>query len=381
MTAPAAAPETPTDPVSRIQAIIEAEDAPEERSSDVRGADGRFAERPGTGGPEVEPEEGGPEEGELEPVEAKAEPDAEAEPDADPDADPAEAKPAEEPEEDEGVQTFDELAQALEIESDALAEHITVQDAEGKAVPLSTVLAEYRNQPAATAALAQVRQQEVDLSTERTELRGRHDQELNKVVALTQQLINSLGTEEPNWQQLKEDLDPDEYLSRRQEWSQRDAAVRASLAELDTQATSRDAEFEADRQRLTAKEVEQLKVAMPAWRDKTKAEPAMAAVAEYLQSKGFDEAEVNTMIDHRMVLVAWDAVQYQRIKKQRPAALKRVQLAKDKTAGRKAVPVGARQARVPKAAQRAKQARARLRKSGKVEDAAAVFDALIDGED
>jgi hypothetical protein len=43
--------------------------------------------------------------------------------------------------------------------------------------------------------------------------------------------------------------------------------------------------------------------------------------------------------------------------------------------------VGARQPRVPKAAQREKQARARLKRTGKVEDAAAVFDALIDGED
>jgi hypothetical protein len=373
MTAPAAASESPTDPVSRIQSIIEAADAPEEGRAEARGADGRYTERPGGGGEEIEPEEGGPEPAEAEAAEG-AEEGAEAEAEEGAEAEAEEGA-------EEGVQTFDELAQALEIEADVLAEHITVQDAEGNPVPLSTVLTEYRNQPAATAALAEVRQQEAALETERTELRGRHDQELNKVVALTQQLINSLGTQEPDWARLKEDLDPDEYLARRQDYAQRDAAVRASLAELNQQAAGRDGEFEQERARITQREVEQLKVAMPAWRDPKKAEPAMAAVAEYLQGRGFQEAEVNTMIDHRMVLVAYDAVQYQRIKKQRPAALKRVQLAKDKSAGRKAVTVGARQPRVPKAAQREKQARARLKRTGKVEDAAAVFDALIDGED
>lgn len=55
-----------------------------------------------------------------------------------------------------------------------------------------------------------------------------------------------------------------------------------------------------------------------------KAADNKAHLANYLRTEGFNDAEVNSIMDHRMVAVAWKAAQYDKLKAGKPAVNKRV---------------------------------------------------------
>lgn len=78
-------------------------------------------------------------------------------------------------------------------------------------------------------------------------------------------------------------------------------------------------------QQLYAAEAQALVAKLPEWRDSTKASAEKATIARELANHyGFNAAEIGSLLDHRMVLVARDAAAYRALQANKDGRLKQV---------------------------------------------------------
>ncbi len=372
MAAPSSPTETPSDPVARVASIFEEtlDDAPfpnEEAEPAPKRAVAKAQE------PEPEDDEptkdlsgGGPEVDERLTDEA---PDADAEEGASSKSDDDEL---------EGVQSFGELASALDMEEEALADHLTVKGPDGKEVTLATALREYRNQPAATEAAEQYEAQAVEAQAQHSDRTKILNQEWNRAVSLTKRLISELKGNEPDWRRLRED-DPDQYVSQREAWLAKEETVKASMSELEDAEKASAADADQELIAVTQRELVKLHRAKPEWRDAEVATRDFNKMREYLFGMNMTEVEVDAMTDSRVVMIVWDALAGSAHKKSRPKALARIAKAKEAMKAGALKPVGpsARRSQSSKTATITKTAKERLKKTGSLDDAAKVFEGMI----
>ena len=89
----------------------------------------------------------------------------------------------------------------------------------------------------------------------------------------------------------------------------------------------------------------------------------------YAKSLGFSDQELGAIYDHRAVLALYKAMKYENLQKSKPDALKKVQAApKTMKAGSSNPPTKSSQD---------KKVMQKLRQTGKVRDAATVFDRFL----
>ena len=374
MAAPSSPTETPSDPVARVASIFEEtlddtpfpdeEDAPESKRAVAKAQE-----------PEPDDDEstkdlsgGGPEVDERQEDEAL---------DTDK-GDGASSEPDEDKDELDGVQSFAELAGALDMEEDALADHLTVKGPDGKDVTLATALREYRNQPAATEAAEQYEAQASESQAQHADRTKILNQEWNRAVSLTKRLISELKGSEPDWRRLRED-DPDQYVSQREAWLAKEEMVKASMSELEDAEKASAADADQELLAVTQRELVKLHRAKPEWRDAELATKDFNKMREYLFGMNMTEVEVDAMTDSRVVMIVWDALAGSAHKKSRPKALARIAKAKEAMKAGALKPVGpsARRSQSSKTATITKTAKERLKKTGSLDDAAKVFEGMI----
>lgn len=184
------------------------------------------------------------------------------------------------------------------------------------------------------------------------------------------QLQNALQEQSQiNWNELLES-DPVEYLKQQHLYQQRQAAFQQSSQELQyinqlnqqEQQQALKSYLDAQQQDLLAK--------LPAWKDEAKAKADKAEIREFLKLEGFSDNDISQVADHRHVLLVKDAMAFRKLLKQAPDATKRVQSAPVRVERS-----GNGENNAPSDAH--KNAMNRLRKSGSIEDATAVFANLI----
>ena len=171
-----------------------------------------------------------------------------------------------------------------------------------------------------------------------------------------------------DWDQLL-NSDPIEFMRQQHLLQQRQAA----LAENQRQQglVQRQAQFEAEEaaQRRRSEQSQALLEKMPDWKDEAKAKAGKIAIADYLKSQGFDSDAIGQISDHRAVLLANKAMLYDAMMDKAKAAAKKVVASPQKV-----VKPGVGES--PNLDKRG-AAFQRLSKSGRVEDAAALFQAFV----
>jgi len=171
-----------------------------------------------------------------------------------------------------------------------------------------------------------------------------------------------------DWQKLLES-DPVEYLKQQHLFQQRQAAYQQNLAHQNQLMAMAKAEQEQAHQRHLANQYETLLNKLPEWKDEKKLTAEKTALREYLVQEGFDTNEVSSISDARAVVLARKAMLYDQMISKASAAAKKVQNLPTKM---ERSGTGQSQSLDKRGA-----AFQRLSKSGKVEDAAAVFASLI----
>jgi len=167
---------------------------------------------------------------------------------------------------------------------------------------------------------------------------------------------------EPDWARLESE-DPIEFLKQKELWRERKEQLQAVEAERAKVAEQQRAEFAAAMQKKLHEENEKLLGVFQDWRKAEKRTEAQAKLLEYGKKLGFSEAELAQVYDHRAIVMLEKARAYDELMAKGQQKLKEAP-AKSPAAAKPGT-VSSRQVNRELA-----DAKARLKQSGKVGDAA-----------
>lgn len=119
------------------------------------------------------------------------------------------------------------------------------------------------------------------------------------------------------------DSNPFEALKLREQRDQLREQRAAAIRNLDAKQQQFRGVFQENTQRLLAAESEALLAKVPIWRNAEKAKQEQGEISSALTSHyGFTQAEANSVMDHRMILVARDAAAYRKLLANKDARVK-----------------------------------------------------------
>lgn len=171
-----------------------------------------------------------------------------------------------------------------------------------------------------------------------------------------------------NWEQLIAE-NPQEALRQQHLAQVRQAQLQQNYAEQQRIASMMQAEQAQRIQSYLSQQQEELLAKLPDWKDETKAKADKAALRDYLVKEGYDESAIAGVMDAKAVLIARKAMLYDQMVSKAQVATKKVANLPQKVErpGTGANPN----------LDRRSSAFQRLSKSGRVEDAAAVFASIL----
>lgn len=208
---------------------------------------------------------------------------------------------------------------------------------------------------------------------------GKVREEYGTHLAQLQDVMKQMVPAEPDWGKLREE-NPGEYAAAKQDYNDK-------LAALDKVAEERErVQGETDKETLAARSVylqgefDKMVKAIPEWENEAVRATEISELRDFAQnSYGYTDEDLNSVVDHRLLLLLRDAKQSQEktekgkkeIRKKSKGARK-MKPGPARTPGRKAT----RQKK-----ETSQRAREKLAQSGSVKDAASVIEAMLDDED
>jgi hypothetical protein len=174
---------------------------------------------------------------------------------------------------------------------------------------------------------------------------------------------------EPDWDKLRTE-NPEEFPTRWAEWQQHEKRKEAVARERQRVALEI---AEAQREQIIAhleEERGKLLQAVPEWKDETVAKKEREEIKAFANSLGFTDDQVNSVTDHRLIVLLRKALKADKAEKIKPVVRKQIE---KKTV---VVKPGSGQTRKPVSdLTRSKQ---RLAQTGRIDDAAKAFEQMID---
>ena len=169
---------------------------------------------------------------------------------------------------------------------------------------------------------------------------------------------------------LKE-VDPIGYAVKVAERTEREKQLAMVQAEQQRIAQQRFAEQQAQLQQRIQQEAKRLAEVIPEYGDEKKSNEVKQTIRSFAKEIGFTDQELAQAYDSRQVQVLWMAAQYAKLQKQKPELTKKMQDAP------KMLRPGVAANQKNAADENVKKAHSQLRKSGKVSDAAALFERML----
>lgn len=224
--------------------------------------------------------------------------------------------------------------------------------------------ADYTKKSQAVAEERKAVQAEYQAIQEAKQLRDQYAQQLQVI----EQML-SRGEEPENLDYLKE-TDPIGYAVRVAELSQKEK----QLSQVRAQQQNIRAQQEQDRQQwmanLVRQESEKLATVLPDYVDPEKGESLRNSVRSYGKELGFSDEELASVVDSRHVITLYKAMQYDKLIKSKPSINKKLAEAP------KVMKSGVSQSRDTNSEQ-VNKLKAKARATGRVADAAALFERFI----
>ncbi len=185
------------------------------------------------------------------------------------------------------------------------------------------------------------------------------------------QAMDRMVPKEPDWSALRARVSPEEFSATFADWQQFSKNRAAVEVEQKRIADEAKADFDKTFAEFRTQEIEKLLLAIPEWRDESRGKAEVAEMAVYGRSVGFADEEVNSVVDHRLLLLLRKAMLWDKLQTTKPKVEATIKKSKIKSA-----PPGS-PAGKPKPASDEKRAKDALQKSGSVKDAADVFSTML----
>lgn len=183
--------------------------------------------------------------------------------------------------------------------------------------------------------------------------------------------IQQNGTIHELQSQLTEELltsDPVEYLKLERTLHARQAQLQQAQQELQQIGLQQKHEQEQSAQSYRAQQLEALQAKLPEWKDPAKAKAEAEQIKDFLTAQEFTPEDIAQLGDHRLILLARKAMQFDALQAKAREAVKKVQAAPAKVEKPGNSQVVSTDGRT--------RAMKRLSETGSLHDAAALFGAL-----
>jgi len=241
---------------------------------------------------------------------------------------------------------------------------------EEKEVTLNELIKGYQLGADYTKKTTDVAEQRKAVEAERVaieEAKYARDQYAQRLQAMDQFLSSQTTTEDLN--ELREN-DPIGYAVRVAELSEKKEQIQAIRAEQARIAEMQHAEQAQAMQRVVAQEAQKLASILPEFSDSAKGENLRKEIRTYGKSLGFSDAELASVYDSRHVVTLHKAMMYDKLQRSKPAITKKVSEAPRMMKSSASTGNSNSQETI-------KKQKAQLRSSGRVQDAAAIFENFI----
>lgn len=279
-----------------------------------------------------------------------------------------------EPQQDEEVVVDDEAdVQEDDNQDEEQPQRIKVKAAgEEKEVTLDELIKGYQLGADYTKKTTEVAEQRKQVEAERQaieEAKYVRDSYAQRLQAIDQFLTSQMPQEDLN--SLKEN-DPIGYAVKVAELAEKKeqlAAVRAEQARI---AQEQQADYARAMSERVAQEAQKLAQVLPEFSDPAKGDNFRKEIRNYGKSLGFTDEELSQVYDSRHVLTLHKAMMYDKLQKSKPAVNKKVAEAS------KFMKAGVSGSQKDGEAQTIQKQKNQLRSSGKVRDAAALFEQFLE---
>lgn len=278
--------------------------------------------------------------------------------------------------EDDGISSLEAIAEYFEVEPDEVLENLQVEAGDGSQVSIREALQRWHE--AEDGFESRVISMQEEFTKARNQVEQQATEAAQRLGQLTVAMVQRMKRDysDDRMRQIREE-DPDRYIQMIEERQALEADIEKAINAVGEVADRQQAQSQEEIRSLLQREHAALLKAKPAYRDKKVYSKAMREGVEYLKSIGFEDQDINSIMDHRMLLVISDAVEASKLRKSTDS--KRIEALQRKGL-KKPAPGLRRQSRsgVENPNRKAKAAaRAKLRKSGDVRDAAALMEDFI----
>ena len=142
-------------------------------------------------------------------------------------------------------------------------------------------------------------------------------QERQQYVEALTNMISSQGSEleqysNIDWDALRES-DPIEYVTAKEQYREAQERVQGMQYQQQQAAQAQQAEMTKAHHQMVQAERGKLVEALPEWRDPDKRKELTENLQSYARDQGFSQQELNSLVDHRSVLVLLKAQQYDQL--------------------------------------------------------------------
>jgi hypothetical protein len=199
---------------------------------------------------------------------------------------------------------------------------------------------------------------------EARQLRDQYAERLQMI----EQMLNQQQPEE-NLEYLKE-TDPIGYAVKVAEMSQKEKQLMQVRAERERISQQQEYDRQTQLRQQIATEAEKLVAALPEYADPEKGESIRKDIRTYGKQAGFSDEELANVYDSRAVLTLWKAMQFDKLQSSKAGITKKVSEAP------KAIKPGVSKPRDSNS-EELKKLKARAKSSGRVSDAASVFERFL----
>ena len=227
----------------------------------------------------------------------------------------------EEPEEEESEEDDDhEGTEEREVEGQDL--YAVTIDGEEHQIPLDELLKGYSRQSDYTRKTQQVSEQRKEFDAMKQNMAQEYQQiqaERNQYVQSLQNLMEtSMGNVDKfaniDWETMKE-TDPIEYVTKREEFREAQEKVQGMRNEQQMAQQRQASQEQTSRQELLQREHNALVDALPDWGNPDKQKGLAKGIRDYAMGQGFAKEELDSLVDHRSILVLLKAKQYDQLQK------------------------------------------------------------------
>lgn len=201
------------------------------------------------------------------------------------------------------------------------------------------------------------------------EARKEREEYSNRLKAL-QQYLEQNAPREDDLEYLKEN-DPIGYAVKVAELTQKKEQMAAVRAEQERLAAMQQAEEVQQQRSYIAQQAQLVSQLIPEYADAQKGESLRKELRAYAKSIGYTDEEVNSVYDARTVKALYDAMQYAKLQQAKPSVTKKVSQAP------KAMKAGSVKSNKQSNSEQVRRNKAQLKQSGRVRDAAKIFEQFI----